>query len=155
MKKFRFRLSTLLRLREATRDERRAQLAEAFSAEQQLKDRRAEVVAEANDLRQRYGGAAKVGVLDVDQLLDSHRYGLILLSHLKIIDEQMQKLAAEIEKRRQALVAADRDVRVLEKLRDAWKERYDKEGQVAETKQLDEVASRRSGTYEGAMEGAL
>ena len=142
MRQFRFRLATLLRLREATRDERRSQLAEAYLAEQKLNERKAEVEAEAGELRRRYGQAAMVGALDVDQLLDSHRYEMVLTAQLKFIADQHAKLAVEIEKRRQALVAADREVRVLEKLRENLRERHRQEEQHAEMKQIDEVAGR-------------
>jgi flagellar protein FliJ len=142
MRQFRFRLATLLRLREATRDERRSQLAEAYMAEQNLNERKAEVEAEAAELRRRYGQAAMVGALDVDQLLDSHRYEMVLAAQLKFIADQHAKLAVEIEKRRQALVAADREVRVLEKLRENLRERHRQEEQHAEMKQIDEVAGR-------------
>jgi flagellar export protein FliJ len=68
---------------------------------------------------------------------------LVLGAQLKVIDEQAVKLAAEMEKRRQALVAADREVRVLEKLRETWQARHKHEEQVMEMKDLDEVAGRR------------
>ena len=142
MKPFRYRLATLLRLREATRDERRSQLGEAYQAEQTLNERKAEVQAEAAELRRRYGQAATVGPLDVDRLLDSHRHEVVLTAQLKFIAEQAAKLAIEIEKRRQALVAADREVRVLEKLRETLQERHRQEEQYVEMKQIDEVASR-------------
>ena len=142
MKKFRYRLATLLRLREATRDERRSQLGEAYQAEQTLNDRKAEVEAEAGALRRRYSQAATVGPLDVDRLLDSHRHEVVLTAQLKFIAEQAAKLAIEIEKRRQALVAADCEVRVLEKLRETLQERHRQEEQYVEMKQIDEVASR-------------
>jgi flagellar protein FliJ len=93
-------------------------------------------------LRRRYGQAAMVGALDVDQLLDSHRYEMVLAAQLKFIADQHAKLAVEIEKRRQALVAADREVRVLEKLRENLRERHRQEEQHVEMKQIDEVAGR-------------
>lgn len=142
MRKFRFRLATLLRLREAARDERRTQLGEAYHAEQKLMEHKAAVISEAEALRDGYGQAAKPGALDVDRLMNAHRHRLILEAQLKFIDEQAAKLAAEIEKRRLALVAADREVRVLENLRDTWKERHRQEEQLAEMKGIDEVAGR-------------
>lgn len=140
MKQFRFRLATLLRLREAARDDRRAQLSEAYLAEQRLEEHRQSVQNEVEELRRRHGTASSPGVLNVDRLVDSHRYQIVLGTQLKVIDEQSQKLAAEIEKRRQALVAADREVRVLEKLREHQKDRHRQEAQQVENKQIDETA---------------
>jgi flagellar protein FliJ len=142
MSKFRFRLATLLRLREAARDERRAQLAEAYLAEQKLNEHRAQVMSEEEALRRRYGHAASPGALDVDRLLDAHRYQAVLTVQLKFIEDQAAKLAAEIDKRRQTLVGAEREVRVLENLRETWKERHRQAEQLAEMKSIDEVAGR-------------
>jgi flagellar protein FliJ len=150
MKKFQFRLATLLRLREAARDERRAQLAEAYLAEQKLNEHKAQVMAEEEELRHRYGHAALPGALDVDRLLTAHRYQLVLAVQLKFIDEQAAKLTAEIENRRQLLVAAEREVRVLENLRETWKERHRQSEQLVEMKGIDEVAGRTFANSETA-----
>lgn len=143
MPAFKYRLATLLKLREGARDERRAQLAEAYLAEQKLHERRGELrqeLAQCEELQRR--GAA--GALDVDRLLDTHRYQLVLKAELAVIERQNEVLAAEIEKRRQALVAADREVRVLEKLRETQYGRFLQQQSLLEMKQLDEVASRTS-----------
>jgi flagellar export protein FliJ len=47
-------------------------------------------------------------------------------------------------RRREALVAADREVRTLEKLRESQHERFRREEETRETKRLDEVAGRRA-----------
>jgi flagellar export protein FliJ len=143
MKPFRFRLATLLKLREQARDERRNQLAEAFRAEQTLAEHRAAVQAEAEGLRTDYGNIAHEKAINVDRLLDNYRYQLILASQLANIDVQAQKLAGEIDRRRQALVAADRDVRVLEQLREAQQARHRKAADAHESKQFDEIATQQ------------
>lgn len=141
MKPFRFRLATLLRLREQTRDERRNQLAEAYRAEQILAEHRATVQAEADTLRIESGRAVQARTINVDRLLDHHRYQLILAAQLANIDVQARKLAGEIDRRREALVAADREVRVLEKLREAQQARHRLAVEAVESKQFDEIAS--------------
>ena len=52
MAKYKFRLETLQKVREAHRDEQRASLAEAFRAEQVLGENRAQLVAEERELRE-------------------------------------------------------------------------------------------------------
>ena len=52
-------------------------------------------------------------------------------------------MAEEIERRRQTLVQANRDVRVLEKLREKQAGRHRQEEDRRETKVLDEVAGRQ------------
>jgi flagellar FliJ protein len=139
MAKFKFRLATLLRLREETRDQRRTMLAEAYLAEQKLNERR-QAIAEEATLAKRTG--ALVGAIDIDRLMTANRYDLALKAELHVLDEQSKLLAPEIEKRRQALVAADREVRVLEKLRETQLERFRQEERDASMKQMDEVAGR-------------
>src|SRR5207248_5496559 len=140
MSSFRFRLATLLRLREAARDERRARFAESQGAEQLILDRIAEIARELADVQQRSLAAARPGPLDVDRLAEAARYEMILKVERESADQQRQAVAAEVAKRREALVAADREVRVLEKLRDAQLERHRDDQTRREAKQLDEVA---------------
>jgi flagellar export protein FliJ len=143
MSTFRFRLSTLLRLREAWRDERRTQLAEAQQAEQLILDRIAEIDRELSDAARRSFDAARPGAVNVDRLADSARYEMILKVERQSADQQRQAVAAEMLKRREALVAADREVRVLEKLRDSQHERHRDEEARQEAKRLDEMAVLR------------
>src|SRR5687768_16633654 len=100
MPRFQFRLATLLRLREAARDQRRGQLAEAFRAEEALRSRLSEVERELSDLKQQCRQTAAAGPLDVDRLIDAQRYELILLAERQSIAQQSQTLAVEIDKRR-------------------------------------------------------
>jgi flagellar export protein FliJ len=141
MKPFQFRLATLLKLREQARDERRSQLAEACRAAQTLADHRATVQAEADGLRAEYAGITQIAPINVDRLLDNHRYQRILAAQLANIDLQDRKLADEIERRRLALVAADRDVRILENLRETQRDRHRQAAESLENKRFDEIAS--------------
>ena len=117
MARFRFRLDTLRRLREATRDELRVRLAEAFQAEQILSDQRRAIDSDSAALvqtrRQLVGG----GSLDVTRLLELQRYQLLLEAQSRTLAEQAARLSEEVDVRRHAVVEADRQVRVLEKLR--------------------------------------
>ena len=54
--------------------------------------------------------------LDVNGLLTSQRYQLALQAQFRTLAEQAAKLAEEVESRRNAVVEADREVRVLDKL---------------------------------------
>ena len=142
MAKFRFRLATLLRLRGAVRDERRAQLAEAYLLDRQLVDRKSGLEQEIAATKQS-SQKASAGPLDVDRLVQAHRYELILRTEVGVLENQRTVLAAEIEKRRQALVAAETEMRILEKLREKQHARHREQEAVAEMKGLDELASRR------------
>ncbi len=143
MKKFEFRLKTLLRLRDALRDQRRVQLAEAYRADEMLQEQQLRLEKELQDLDHQRRKASAPGEIDVDSLLAEQRYGLVVDAQRKRVLQQRQDVAAEIQRRRQRLIEADREVRVLEKLRERQQERHRAEENRQEIKMLDEVAERR------------
>jgi flagellar export protein FliJ len=55
---------------------------------------------------------------------------------------QRARVAEELERRRETLVEADREVKVLEKLKAARRAEYDQAERRAEVKRLDEAAGR-------------
>jgi flagellar FliJ protein len=148
MSAFRFRLSMLLRIQEAARDERRSQLAEAFRAEQALRERMGALQQEFDQLKNRYRQAGQSGQVDVDRLIDVQRYELVLSAEQQLLRQHQATLAQEIERRREALMAADREVRMLEKLREQQREQHRANQEQQAVKLMDEIASRRSGGEE-------
>lgn len=150
MAKFDFRLKTLLKLYEAARDERRAKLAEAFEAENILNEQTEQINEEIEDLKQQTRLSSKPGDVVVDRLIDSHRYELMLRAKRQEIGQQAKQLLEEIERRRQRLVEADRQVRVFEKLREKKLDEYQQQQYKNEIKQIDEIASRR-GNEDGEL----
>jgi flagellar export protein FliJ len=139
---FRFRLATLLRLREADRDERRTQLADAQRAEDIVRARIDEIDGELGRLRGKAARLSRPGLINVDELMETERYELLLAAERQSAKHQQKLVAEEVERRRLALVAADREVRVLERLRETQQERHRQEAERQERKQLDETATR-------------
>jgi len=140
MARFKFRLDSLLRLREATRDQRRRHLGEALSAEAILRQRRLALEKNIDLARGEARQATAPGPLNVDELLSAQRYELTLRGQLALLEQQASQLETEIAARRQALVEADREVRVLEKLRERHLDRFRMEQTRAAAKQMDEIA---------------
>jgi flagellar protein FliJ len=143
MADFTFRLTTVLRLREAARDERRLELAESQRSEQSLRQQLDELQAEWNRLMSAAREAVRPGLVAIDRLADAQRYRQALESRRQRLDAQRAELAAEIERRREALLKADRDVRMLERLRDAQRLRHRQETHRQEIKSLDEATQLR------------
>jgi flagellar FliJ protein len=143
MAKYNFRLNTLQKVREAHRDQQRGSLAEAFRAEQVLAENRAELVVEEQSLRELQRSAIEGQYLDVNRLLEAQRYELLLKAQSQELAKQAILLAAETERRRQMLVEADREVRVLEMLDERHHRAHTADEQRAETKRLDETATVR------------
>ena len=148
MSTFKFRLATLLRLRESARDQRRSRLAEAFRAEQVIFEQRKSVAAKLADLLHECGEAALPGELDLDRLLVSRRYEATLRMEDRDLAEKQEAIRGEIDRRREALVEANRSVRVLELLRERQQRAHLEKEARLETRQLDEAGQRR-----GAGEG--
>ena len=136
----RFQLATLLRLRESTRDECREQLAEADRAEQAIIDQLTRLGMEQQRVQEECRKAAGPGDVEVGRLVEAHRYAVSLRARENELRQQRQTLAAEIQRRRQALLKADQDVQVLEKLRDRRLERQRMEAERQQSKQIDEAA---------------
>jgi flagellar export protein FliJ len=143
MAKYKFRLNTLQKVREVHRDQQRASLADAFRAEQVLAENRAQLIAEERELRELQRSATDGKYLDVNRLLEAQRYELLLKAQGHELAKQAILLNAETERRRQALVEADREVRVLELLDARHHRAHDLDEQRAETKRLDDVATVR------------
>lgn len=138
--RFQFRLQTLLRLREAARDERREQLAEVMRIDDALRKQLAELEGLQSEARalQRLG----VGRVDVDRLLEAQRYEAVVALEILHVERQRAAVAEEMNKRREALVEADREFKVLEKLREKRLQEHGTELLAQEMKVLDEAAGR-------------
>src|SRR5262245_23482947 len=136
-----FRLQTLLRLRVAERDERRADLAKALRAEVLLKQQAGQLAAEQAALVDRQRTLKSPGAANVDELLSTHRYTAVLAGQARQVASQIAQVASEAERRRLALVEADRQVKVLEKLRDKQAAAAKLQAERQAAKQFDELAT--------------
>jgi flagellar FliJ protein len=137
---FRFRLETLLRLRMAERDQRRADLAKALRAEAMLQDEARKLEGEQQSLTEQARSLKAPGAANVEALLATHRYERLLAVQERQLAAQLAQVSAETERRRLVLVEADREVRVLEKLRERQAEAQRAKEQRQEIKAFDELA---------------
>jgi len=140
MSQFKFRLESLMKLRLADRQQRRTELAEVYHADALLAEQMERINLEIDETRKLGVAAVAPGRIDVDRLLSAQRYEQVLRSRSHGFAQQQTRLNVEIEKRRLALMEADRQVRVLEKLRDRHMETFRTDELRREVKTLDEVA---------------
>lgn len=145
MARFRFQLAKLRRLREIARDERRVRLAEAYRAQDVLADQTSMVASEIEMSQLQQRKLIETGAPDVNQILEAQRHQLALESQRETMLRQTADLDAEIELRRQALIEADRQVRVLDRLEERRREEHQRDERLLEVKQLDDAAGRRFG----------
>ncbi|MGD9126218.1 MAG: flagellar export protein FliJ [Planctomycetia bacterium] len=143
MAKFKYRLKPLLQIRETTRDERRSELAQAQRADDILHNRQTTIEQQRHELLESTRDSIRPGQVNLDHLINCQRYDRMLEGEGQMILEQRQQVGQEIERRHAILVEANRDVRILEILREKQLLRHQKEEQRQETKTLDEVAIQR------------
>ncbi len=118
MSKFHFRLETLLQVRQSTRDQRQAELAEVRRADAELQSRLGRIEQEQSQLQLECRTAARPGVIDVRRLLQVQQYAASLRAGAAELRQQRQTLADEIDRRHQELVEAERELQVIDKLRE-------------------------------------
>jgi flagellar protein FliJ len=140
---FRFRLSTLLRLREMTRDEFRQNHVAAQQAEDLIRIGIDALNQTLVDLRQHSADVSRTGTLKAYHLLAADRYMAAVRSQLQTARDQHRSAVAAVERCRQALVEADRAVKTLEKLRQHQSAQHQWNENRLSTKELDEVSLRK------------
>ena len=144
MARFTFRLATLLKIREAARDERRLQLAQAYQADAVLQEEQQRLAESLAQLEREHRDASSPGEIHVDRLLQTQRHEMLLKAQVGHLAKQRDAVAEEIERRRAVLAEANRQVKVLENLRQRQLERHQQEENRSQIKLLDEVAGRLS-----------
>jgi flagellar FliJ protein len=140
MPKFDFRLAPLLRLREATRDGWRVELAQSQRTDLELQHQLMQIEQQQKRLQRQWRQAAGPGEVDLPCLAEADRYAASLRAQEEQLRQQRRTLAAEIDRQRQALIEADRDVRTLEKLRENQFQAHCHEENRQDAKRLDEAA---------------
>jgi flagellar export protein FliJ len=142
MAKYRFRLATLRKLRESHRDELRGKLAEAFQAAQLLDEQQLAIAEEMIALQESQRRATSGETTSVNALLEAQRYQTVLRAQQGTLRDQTNLLATEVERRRQSVVEADRQVQVLEKLDKRQRLNHQQVQCRVEAREMDEIASR-------------
>lgn len=143
MTQFHFRLQSLLKLRKLQRDRCREALADAYRADQILQSRESELAEEVHTARQEKRQFTEGGPLEVNRLLDTYRYELLLQSQLRTLERQRLQIAQETERRRLAAVEAEQELQVLEKLRQRQAEAHARQEDKVVTRTMDDIALRQ------------
>ncbi len=143
MTKKKFRLATLQKIRKQHRDTCRMDLAKAHEAEQILAEQAAELKEKTTRLADFQQQTASAKTMDVNRLLQIQRFKAVVQADIKILQEKVLTVRNEIQRRRTILLAADRDVKSLEKHEEKLQEQNNADLLRQETKEIDEIASLR------------
>jgi flagellar FliJ protein len=141
MKKFKYRMEALLRVKEHIERERQKEhalaLHKALDQERRLGRLERSKAETLTGQRDRMAGS-----ISVAEMLVFTRY-LIRLKKEKLSGVAMlNALSKDVEKKRQALLAATKEKKIHEKLKEKKLGKFNKEVQLLETKENDEAALR-------------
>lgn len=145
MKRFEFRLESLLGLRRHAEESAKR----AFGAARSAADRQAEDVKrfEAAEAEAKTGlrGASGATELRIADVLAHQRFVAAQARRAASERKRLADLDAAAAKAREAFVAASRDRKALDRLRERRESEWSAEALKDEQKALDEAASRREG----------
>ena len=137
-----FRLATLLKIRERDRDLAAKALQDVRLAIERLDEAQKEI-DESNRLMNDARKQSSFGAINLHQILDAQRYQLVLSAQSAQIADHKSKLNQELERRQFALVQGQKAVKSLEKLRDQRVQAADVEALAKQQERLDEWSSIR------------
>ncbi len=137
-----FRLATLLKIRERERDIAAKAVQDVFHAIDKLDKAQLEI-DEANRQMNDARKQSSEGAINLHQILDAQRYQMVLSAQAAQIADHKSKLNQELERRQFALVESQKTVKSLEKLRDQRAQAADVHALARQQERLDEWSSIR------------
>lgn len=143
-------LQTLIKCRRAVRDQRQAELVAAEQAEQAVQadaEHAAVLLATAQATARAHLAGDR---LDVTRAREDHAYGQSVRERLAAFRTQQHELSDRVRQLRAALLAADGEVRKLEKLQERQHCQQHAAFCKSDTRQLDELAQRKVGVAPAA-----
>jgi flagellar FliJ protein len=114
---FQFRFATILQLRRRERDEAGAAVGQANAAIGRIDEQSKAIQRERQSLRER-ASEQRVGSVSVDALLTKGRYEIQLEAEIQSLAETRAELIKELERRQDALVASEAEVKRFERLQE-------------------------------------
>lgn len=145
---FQFRFDSLLSLRCRQRDDAGVEVGKANEAIRRVDEQIAELQKQRDELRvlaagMFQGNSGAVANVSVDRVLQQGRYDLQLQAEQMSLRQTKQTLATELQRRRDVLIAAEAEVKRLERLRETRKaEHYQMELQREQAESDDLTIAR-------------
>lgn len=139
MKKFRYRLEPVLKIRSHVEKQRQKEHATALQQVLVQKEKLAAIEGERNATADYHRGKL-VGQLRTSELLAASRYLVKLKRDTITGSELLRGLEREAEIRRQRLVEATKQKKIHEKLKERKQKQFNEDIELQEKKQLDEIA---------------
>ncbi|MBN2158350.1 MAG: flagellar export protein FliJ [Spirochaetes bacterium] len=118
MKKFKFKLQTLLNIREAREREIQYELARILSVQNRERERQAELRRRIEEQKSLFGERLKRGAFSSGEAILFERFVDVSLRAIDTAEERIRGMEPQIQEVRSRLVEASRARKVVEKLRD-------------------------------------
>ena len=109
MKRFQFRLQTVLKLRERAEEKRKQQLAEVLALRLQQADRQARLEAQLAQHRQRQRELTASGAMDMEAVIGHRQFATAVDFRIRRTREAIRVIDEEAARRRAALAQATSD----------------------------------------------
>jgi len=139
VKRFQFRLESVLELRRQQRDRCRLAHAAAVRREHELQAWRARILAERVAQLDELRAISRQGAFDIDAAAARRYYVTRLQVELRELDQRGAELARTAQQTLRALIEADRAVNVLEKLKERQRARFEADELKRETIETEET----------------
>ncbi len=149
---FKFRLESLLRLREVEEDRAKRRFYELLENGRRLERELRELLVAREDAKKKcrdpLGATAD---LDIEDVIRRQRYINVLLQRVGMKQEEIRKHHPELVKARTELREARRRRKTVEKLRDRKKDEFDLDEARRELRELDDVGQIYHGHRAGLV----
>ncbi len=144
MSSFQFSLKSVERLRERNRDNAAESLRQAIEAKNRLAEQVSQFLADMSEQTRLQAQASDSGgAIQTQRILESQRYQLHLLAQVKMLEEKIDLIEQECQRRKSILVQREQEVRALEKLRLSQLAQWEHIQSIRQQHRLDEWAGYR------------
>lgn len=140
---FKFRLEPLITIRDNVLKECQAELAKAYDARRILEEHLLTVEQQLSEGIETARNIMQPGkAVNVDFLLGLRRQEMYLLARQEDLKKKIQMVDEEIEVRRARVVEANKELKIVKKLKEKRHEQYLESEKQEEAKEMNEIAGK-------------
>lgn len=143
LRRFKFRLQSVLNLKEKRLEDERIALAQILRVLEDQKDTLLSLNDKKEQIEKSFDNANKEAALDIQNIVNARNYLEKISNEIKTQFEIIKKTQIEFDEQTQKVNEAYKELKVLEKLKEKQYEEFLKEFRQNETKELDDIVISR------------
>lgn len=143
LRRFKFRLQSVLNLKEKKLEDERMALAQILRVLEDQKDTLLSLNDKKEQIEKSFDNANKEAALDIQNIVNVRNYLEKISNEIKTQFEIIKKTQIEFDEQTQKVNEAYKELKVLEKLKEKQYEEFLKEFRQNETKELDDIVISR------------